>query len=155
MHSLALDNVRFIPIPCWTLTNRTSELLQTQAQKVITKSNVFLERQNSPAVCCLWLYHLPHQLVPAAPSTPHSWEAEAQPSTVLGGSSCWRMRHVPARPATQGSVLLSLDVARHSFVCIKGKLWASSAWHFLWSHFGTADCTSRSRYPWNGICLEK
>lgn len=63
--------------------------------------------------------------------------------------------HVPACPATQCYLLLSLDVARHSFVCITEKAWVSSAWHFLWSPFGTVDCTSRSRYSWNGICLEK
>lgn len=97
---------------------------------------------------CLIICISPHTDPPAF------WEVEAKRSGVLVGSCCCRTWHVPAWPAAQGC-FLSLDVARHSFVCIAGKLWASSAWCLLWSPFGTADCTSSPRYSWNGTCLEK
>lgn len=76
-------------------------------------------------------------------------------STVLVGSCCCRMWYVSMCPATQCYLLLSLDVARQSFVWITEVLWASSARHFLWSPFGTAECTSRSRYSWREFVWKK
>lgn len=142
MHSLTVDNGRFILI------------LQTmhQAEKVIAKSGIFLEWQNSPAAYCLWLYYLLHQLIPAPTST--FWEVEAKHSSLLVGSCCCRDMACTSTSCNTvlftsqpwcGKTVLSaslrrLELAQPGTFC-----------GVPLAQFGT----NRSRYSWNGICLEK